>query len=666
VPAHRRQPPCLCALLLALCALLLAPAQAPALVSRPITLDGPSSEILDLGGVSIASDGTGGIVYTKVDGGVPHVFAARYYHGVWHKPMRVDWDQPYDATWPRIAAGQGGRLLVVWVTQVATVHNHIRRGLMSASLAPGADQFGPSLLVDGNVGDGTGVSPSLSGTQTGQAIVAYRVVTNDFSAAAPPTTAAQLRPGDVLAEVRLARLAGPTWSRIGAINRNAAASMRPPDDLNGPQVAADPGGNAVVAWQEPDQTGTARIWLRRIFGTVPGPVLEASPANADGAPVTDDADAFSLDATAFGLARIAVRVNAGGGSALGGPRIFLATLPSSLDQSAGTLTGPVHVDGAAAPSGGVGTPSIAAVDSDGLDGSMWLAFAAGRTMRLTTVDGNGDLVQRPATGPVPTAGGAVATAVNPGGGGIAAWSARDAQGRPVVAVRQDFPSGAAQTGLVAGAQAGPVSDLSIGRADSGDAIVAFRQGDAGRFEIVTDRVTVPPAPFQLVGPADWVRPPRAHVSWSLASSSVGGLRYSVLVDGRSVARGLVRRSLTLDPRQVGSGVRQVRVLATDALGQQELSPSFALHVDGRAPVATLVAPRGRGHRRSRQVVVHVRDPQSGVAAATCSFGDNTRTVRASHGACAHRYGRAGRYTIVVRVRDRVGNRATRRLALQLP
>ena len=144
----------------------------------------------------------------------------------------------------------------------------------------------------------------------GKAIVAYRAITftfnqNTFS------TAVQLRPGDVMADIRVARLNGDRWSRLGAINRNPEASMRPPSATNGPQVGTGAEGAAVVAWQEPDQTGTARIWMRRIFGTTPGPVLQASPTSWEGKPVTADADALSLSVTPYAGARIAMRVAPG-------------------------------------------------------------------------------------------------------------------------------------------------------------------------------------------------------------------------------------------------------------------------------------------------------------------------------------------------------------------
>src|SRR5262249_30748868 len=162
-------------------------------------------------------------------------------------------------------AGPGGELLVVWVTQVATVKNKIRFGLFAARLGRGGQGFRRSEVVDANVGEGVGVDPSVSGTRPGRAIVAYRVTTLNLNQNTANRTAVQLRPGDVMAEFRLARLKGERWARLGAINRNPESSVRAPSEANGPRVVTNLEGAAAVAWQEPDQSGAARIWLRRVL-----------------------------------------------------------------------------------------------------------------------------------------------------------------------------------------------------------------------------------------------------------------------------------------------------------------------------------------------------------------------------------------------------------------
>src|SRR5271157_5401662 len=108
-------------LALALAALLaLASAgRARAVILPTTTIDGPSQEIVGFGGVAMAEDGTGGLVYLKRVDGVPHVFVSRYIGGHWLAPIRVDYEDPFAAGWPRIGAADDGELIVVWTTDYA-------------------------------------------------------------------------------------------------------------------------------------------------------------------------------------------------------------------------------------------------------------------------------------------------------------------------------------------------------------------------------------------------------------------------------------------------------------------------------------------------------------------------------------------------------------------
>jgi hypothetical protein len=635
---------------------LAAPAPASALVTPAVTVAGPSTEIVDFGGVAMASDGGGGLVYTKAVEGVPHVFVSRYDEGRWGAPIRVDWDQPFDASQPRIAAGPKGELLVVWVTQIATVHKQIRYALYSASLGPRASAFGPSQLVDPDVGEGIGVDPSISATAPGQAIVAYRVITYDFDGT-KFSTAVQLRPGDVLADIRVARLKEDRWSSAGTINRNPEASMRPPSATNGPQVLASADGSAAVAWQEPDQTGTARIWLRRVFGTTPGPVLEASPASWEGRPVTADADAFSLAISAFAQVRVAIRIAPAAGSVLGG-RLLLNSLQPNFSLTAGTPTGPLIADGGSA--GAIGVPGVAASDEGGGEGAMRLGFLAGSDLHLIGVDNNGALTAVPTpAGPPGLPGAQVVTAVDSEGGGVVAYPAADSRGRPAVAVRQEFPSGAAQTALLSGVESGPLAELAIGLSGGGDGLIGFREGEPGHFQVVGARVSAPPAKLQLEAPPRWLKPARLKLHWT-APRSAAEVRYSVLVGGRVVKRGLRRRFFHPPSAALGNGVRAIRVLATDSFGQQVLSKPVKVRVDGQPPLVRIEVHRGHG-----SVSVRIRDTDSGPKgkAELVAFGDGS--VARGGTKFHHAYERGGRYTVLVRAGDRAGNRILRRFGARV-
>ena len=65
----------------------------------------------------MAEDGSGGLVYRQRVDGRAHVFAARLAGGRWQPSQRVDVGQGFDSSWPRIGAGNGGRLVVTWVQE---------------------------------------------------------------------------------------------------------------------------------------------------------------------------------------------------------------------------------------------------------------------------------------------------------------------------------------------------------------------------------------------------------------------------------------------------------------------------------------------------------------------------------------------------------------------
>lgn len=621
---------------------------AHAVILPPTTIDGPSTEILALGGVAMAPDGTGGLVYTKSVAGVPHIFASRYTAGQWGPPVRVDSNQPYPASQPAIAAGPGGRLMVVWVTEVATlVSGEIRDGLYSATLGQGATEFGRPLLVDPNVGKGSGVDPSLAGATPGQAIVTYRVITKTFALLSEKVSAVQLRPGDVLADIRVARMEGDRWSRLGAINRDPAVSMRPPTATNGPKVAIGATGRAVVAWQEPDQTGAARVWMRRISGTTLGPVLAASPETWEGKPVTEDAEALSVAVSSLDRARVAVRI--GGGSTSGG-QIFVTSLASNASPDGGKPAGPTQIEAAGSGSS-LGPPAVAVADNEGTEGSMLLAYTAGAAVRIAGLEENGNL-ERPsvASGPPADIDSPTVAFVDKEGGGTVAYETT-AEGLPGVAVRQEVPGGETQTGSFFSPIGGPVSQLVGDGVESGDALIAFSQGEGGSLAIVADRVSSPPARFPVQVPAGWVRPGRAQVRWGAAPSGVGGLTYSLLIDGRAVRSGLTRRQMTPPRTALKNGLNRVQVVATDQLGSDLASRPMKLRVDSQPPSLGT-----RLRAKSGDLTLRLKDAQSGLKGATIrmSFGDGTSSRRRA--TVSHHYALAGIYLVKVRASDRVGNR----------
>jgi hypothetical protein len=633
---------------------LLSPVPASALILSPTTIDGPSTDGLSLGGVAMAADGTGGLVYTKTVGGVQHVFASRYDGSQWSSPMQVDAEMPLAASQARIAAGNNGRLLVVWVTPVATLaKGGVRYGLYSATLGSGAKEFGSALLVDANVGEGVDVDPSVAGTTPGNAIVAYRVITDAFRKSSGEIEShVQLREGDVMAEIRAARLEGGRWSKLPALNRNPAASMRAPTEANAPQVAIGATGRAVVAWQEPDLTGAARILMRRITGTTPGPVFLASPETWNGKAITEDATAFSLSVSALDQARVAAVVEAGPGSPLGGSRVFLTTLGASTTAAGAKPTGPEPADGPGAPlPGPIGPPAVSASIGKGIEGSMRLAFAAGATVRSVGTDEHGKMLEPESVpGPPPEPETPTVATVDPEGGTVVAYEAIGEGGVPAVAVNQTFGVGGSQSGVLYGPIGGPVSQLVGAGSGVGDALFAFRQGEAGEFALVADRVAAAPGNFSLHVPEHWVPPGRATITWAAPPSAAGELHFGLLLNGRLVKSGLQVHRYTPPPSKLPSGVGKVQVVATDPFGEEVLSKPAKLRVDSQPPRLQV-----RVQRRLDSVRVQLLDAQSGLrrGATRIAFGDGTR--KRSGAKFTHRYPGPGTYRIRLRAEDKVGN-----------
>jgi PKD domain len=219
-----------------------------------------------------------------------------------------------------------------------------------------------------------------------------------------------------------------------------------------------------------------------------------------------------------------------------------------------------------------------------------------------------------------------------------------------VAVREDFSTGAVQTGLLSAGAGGEVAELALGRSGLGDGLIAWRQGPFGNAAIVAAQVTAPPAELILNVSKGWVKPAQAVVSWQPAVSADGPLRYTVVLDGRRQPTPAGASQLLLDTRGLSSGSHSVQLLATDIDGQSTLSkPSTLLLADG--PPSVDVARAQGGYA----VSVRVSDTYAGVAKkyVTVSFGDG----RNAHGRASyeHRYAHGGVYHVVVYARDKLGN-----------
>ncbi|HVY77626.1 MAG TPA: hypothetical protein VG898_03880, partial [Solirubrobacterales bacterium] len=434
---------------------------AGATVSSVVPLAGPSADVVEVGDAAMASDGSGGVVFLQKEGGRNHVFAARFAGGKWEAPQRVDVGQGFDSSWPRIAAGNAGRLLVTWVQEFGVASDR----MFSATLDPGAKGFQDPVPVDMNVGEATATFPDLAMNAGGQAYLTYLVITDE----------SPLNPPDHLGlDVRVARYNNRLWSVLGnPVDRNPATPMPKPSAATGPKIGIDVNGNAVVAWREPDDEFVNRVWVRRVFGTTVGIPLQASPGSWEGAPLRGEADAFDLDDAGFGQVAVAFRQQPGQGSRLSAPRLFVNEMPDAFAEGAGAFSGARLVDGGVR--GGLGAPSVA-VEPEG-------GFLAGFSSGNATLLANGDNAAVGATERADDGGSQVAgePLVDLGGSlaGVAAWREQRG-GAGSVAVRERRADGVLEAAALSAPGGGAVGGLALGGSGLGDAIVAWRQGSGAR------------------------------------------------------------------------------------------------------------------------------------------------------------------------------------------
>jgi hypothetical protein len=649
-------------LALTVAGLLTAPATPSAKLLPPFVIAPPSPDVRELGGAAMADDGTGGVAFLRrstADGRV-HVYAARFDGERWFEPQRVDVDQPglpqsFDSSWARIGAAREGRLVVTWVhPRARDPETGLRFDAMYSAVLPrGGSSFLPPTVVDFDIRDaGHGAFPSLAMNSTGQALLSYRVVT---TVGGP--TGEGVPAGFVRSQTRVAHFNGSRWSVLGTrANRNAAAIVTAPTEANSPRVAIDPQGNGAIAFQEPDDVlQVDRVWIRRIFDRSRfGVPLMASPGELDGRPLNGDADSFALSAAPFGRFAVAWRQQPGTRSPLADTRVFVNTLPTIFDETAGRFTGALPADGAGP--GAPAAPGAPAVAAGGREGFA-LAFAANEHPLLAIGDESGR------------------TTVTPLPGGFAAdplISLGDEEDRMVVAwkaggeatIQQRQEESLRASGSL-GSSGGLVNQLALADSGHGDAIVAIQQGEVTSGRIAVRVVDAPPAPFALHLPTGWTGKGSPSLRWERAIDALGPVDYRVVLGKRTLGD-TANLHLNVKRGRIRDGVHRVRVTAIDDSGQATASRPDTLRLDRRPPRARL---RRRGG--SSVILTSVDGPRKRTSGPAGSgnlvrWGDGTKTRGSARRPLRHTYRQPGSYRIAVTLRDRAGNETVRRLRVTIP
>jgi PKD domain len=604
-------------LALGMLAALASPALAQPSPAPPALIDGPSAAISGLGGMSIARDGTGGLVYSKAVSGISHVFVSALVGGQFQAPVEVDAGLAGASSEPVIAAGNGGVLLVGFINAGQ---------LYVVDKASSAAAFGSAQALAAGASN-----PSLQMTNFGKGYLAFTVA----DAAGH--------------DVRTAYYDNGTWSL-----ETAPLNDTPADDAGtgtgAPQVAAAGDGVAIVAWGE-----GGHVFSRRVWGTAPSVVDE----QADAASVSGCGEVSAGDPA----------VSAGGDSSYADVAFQETVSCGGVDQSrvllnrlrASQYDGVTSADGLSTPGTDSGTDPGVAMTEYG-QGFVTAAGQASNNVVAMELGNNGaygpvlqvnSLTGTAAPYPVPGVAGLFSTLV--------AWQQTPGTTGPAE-IRLRYEPRASTLGpeLVLSSPAAGPTDAARGIAATGDgggdAAVAWVQGTAGSSQIVVDQLYQPPGAAVVPNKLSYSRSAQPVLRWSASSARWGPITYALSLDGTQVGQ-TGGTSLRL-PAALADGAHTWRVTATNPAGLSGLSKVARIFVDTVPPVlkVTESGPRRAGSDEFVHLTYRDPAPGSGVAKLTIHWGDGTVTeVKPGTHRVAHVYRRAGRYTVTVTVADRAGN-----------
>jgi hypothetical protein len=587
------------ALLAALAALVL-PAAAGAAVPGKFfagdPIDGPSADIQSLGDLDVSRDGTGALAYVKRVGGIDHVFVSRLVNGVFQAPEQVDAGLGGAGSQPVVAASDGGRLVVAFVSG---------GGVFTVVRPAGAPGYAAVQQLAA-----TGSAPDVEMSINGVGYVTW-------------TSA-----GDVLA-ARLERNATAFDGVPGALDIDPAASAGTANGRSKVAVAAD--GVATVVWGE-----GGHVYARRIFE------LRVSTAPQDLGDLADLPEIGTEDDSSF--AWVVFRQ--------GGQAVARRLLGSQFDP-------PVVIEGAegadslrvAVNGRGVGYAGIGGAATLGAYG----AVLKDDIFNPGVLIGGGGAVPAPAPAAAENGDGLVASQQGDATAG-AVIHARPYDYIP--ASRTVTPPG--DDVVLSNPALGPTDaahGLAAAANRAGDIVIAFVQGQSDARQIVVASFDRAPGSFRGSTTSRFRKFARPPLKWGAAFELWGPLTYTVLIDNKPAGQ-TSSTGITV-PTVVPDGLHRWRVVATDQRGQSSSTPSRNLRVDATPPKVSVRISGGRKRGQLLKVAARVSDASgtsakaSGLKVVRISFGDGSRTVVGRR--AIHRYGHSGKVTVRVTAADKAGN-----------
>jgi hypothetical protein len=599
------------ALLAALAALVLpaaAGAATPARFFAGAPIDGPSADIQGLSDLDVARDGTGALAYVKRVAGVDHVFVSRLAGGSFQPAEQIDAGLAGAGSQPVVAASDGGRLVVAFVSGGA---------LFSVVRPAGAPGYAAlQQLAD------SAAAPDVEMSINGVAYLTWATS------------------GDVLA-ARLERSATSFNGVPGPLDIDPAANAGAGTGRPKVTVAAD--GVATVVWGE-----GGHAYARRIFE------LRQSTAPQDLGEGADEPDISSEDDSSFAWA-----VFRQGGQGIA-RRLVGSQFdpPVAIEGAEGADTPRVAISGR-----GVGYAGVGGMGSDAAYGAVLKddLFNPG-----LVIGGGWATLPAPAPAVAENGDGLIAFQQGDAAGG------RTVHARPydyVPASRAVTLPGADAT--LSDPALGPTDaarGLEAGADRAGDIAVAFVQGDGDARKIVAASYDRAPGAFRASTTTKWRKFARPPLKWGTAFELWGPLTYGVEIDGQPVGS-TTSTGLTV-PTVVPDGLHRWRVVAVDIHGQSTATPSRNLRVDATPPKITFKVSGSRKRGKQVKVAAQVTDASgtsaqaSGLAGVRISFGDGSRTIAGLK--AVHRYGHSGKVTVRVSASDKAGNAVavTRRITIR--
>ncbi len=602
----------------------------PPSAAPPTVLDGPSANIVGLSGVSVARDGTGGVVYLKDVGGVPHVFVSQL-AGSFQPPVRVDAGLSGASSQPVIAAGNGGLLLVAFIngSQLYVVDQ--------ASTNSGFTT--PSVLASG------ASNPAIAITNLSKAYLAYTA--DDGSGH----------------DVRCAYYYQGNWGvEPGSFNVTLADDAG--TGTGRPAVAAAGDGVGIVVWGEGGHIYTRRVWGIPPSGTGPSIAYE-------------QADIPSIN----GWNEVSVSdpvIGSGGDSsyvAVAFNEVFASGAQQQSRVLMRQLRGGIY-DILAQPDG-LSTPG-----AEGADDPQLAAGEYGEGFVTSSRESSHELVEM-RLGNNETPGGISEldslpntadplAAPAPAGlhSDLIAWQESPAGGSPQIRDRFFDGTSFGPEQVLSSPAMGP-TDAADGLLSDGDgaadAVAVWVQGSAGSRAIVAAQLYQPPGSFGALKRTRYARTVEPTLSWSASRELWGPLRYVVTLDGAQVGQ-TTGTSLQLPtpqfPTPLTQGPHTWQVTAINPAGVARTYNTATVFVDTIAPTVhvRLTGRRTPGSpiririRATDDVGIPAADA-SGIKSVRVKWGDGS-TSRVRRGSKFHVYRKVGRYRITVIVTDRAGNRTT--------